>query len=54
MLSMNTVICFFFSLCFGIQFGRRFVLKTTKKLKCFVLKTKVSNLVLAARVVEKT
>ena len=25
-----------------------------KKLKCFVLKTKVSNLVLAARVVEKT
>ena len=41
---IETVICFFLSLCFGIQFGRRFFLKTTYK--CQILFS-------AARVVEK-
>ena len=41
---IETVICFFLSLCYGIQFGWRFVLKTTDK--CQILFS-------AARVVEK-
>ena len=41
---IETVICFFLSLCYGIQFGWRFVLKTTDK--CQILFS-------AARVMEK-